>query len=110
MRGEIWLVNLDPTVGSEIGKTRPCAVVSPTEIVAPMTTKNRAAPFRVGVTHGGQKGSILLDRIVRRGQDTVSEEAWNGVGKDTRIPRAEQVGIEAERPSLPGGFDQVEHV
>ena len=71
IRGEIWLVNLDPTVGSEISKTRPCVVVSPAEmhdhlrtvIVAPMTTKSRAAPFRIGVTHGGQKGLILLDQM-----------------------------------------------
>lgn len=71
MRGEIWLVNLDPTVGSEIRKTRPCVVVSPPEmhdhlrtvIVAPMTTKNRAAPFRIGVTHAGRKGLILLDQL-----------------------------------------------
>jgi mRNA interferase MazF len=71
MRGEIWLVNLDPTVGSEIRKMRPCVVVSPAEmhdqlrtvIVAPMTTKNRAVPFRIGVTHGGQKGLILLDQM-----------------------------------------------
>jgi mRNA interferase MazF len=71
MRGEIWLVNLDPSVGSEIRKTRPCVVVSPAEmhdhlhtvIVAPMTTKGRAAPFRIGVAHGGQKGLILLDQM-----------------------------------------------
>jgi len=71
MPGEIWLVNLDPTEGSEIRKTRPCVVVSPAEmhdhlhtvIVAPMTTKGRAAPFRIGVTHGGQKGLILLDQM-----------------------------------------------
>jgi mRNA interferase MazF len=71
MRGEIWLVNLDPTVGSEIRKTRPCVVVSPAEmhdhlrtvIVAPMTTGSRAAPFRIGVTHGGRKGLILLDQM-----------------------------------------------
>jgi mRNA interferase MazF len=70
MRGEIWLVNLDPTAGSEIRKTRPCVVVSPAEmhdhlrtvIVAPMTTKSRAAPFRIAVTHGGKKGLILLDQ------------------------------------------------
>ena len=70
-RGEIWLVNLDPTVGSEVKKTRPCVVVSPAEmhdhlrtaIVAPMTTKSRAAPFRIGVTHGGKKGLILLDQM-----------------------------------------------
>ena len=70
-RGEIWLVNLDPTMGSEIKKSRPCVVVSPAEmhdhlrtvIVAPMTTKSRPAPFRVPVTHGGQKGLILLDQV-----------------------------------------------
>ena len=70
-RGEIWLVNLDPTIGSEIRKTRPCVVLSPEEmhahlrtvIVAPMTTKSRPAPFRVGVTHGGRKGLILLDQM-----------------------------------------------
>ena len=70
-RGEIWLVNLDPTVGSEIKKSRPCAVISPGElndhlrtvIVAPMTSKGFAAPFRVAVTHGGTKGLILLDQI-----------------------------------------------
>jgi len=71
IRGEIWLVNLDPTVGSEIRKTRPCVVVSPAEmhdhlrtlIVAPMSTKSRRAPFRIGVTHGGKKGMILLDQV-----------------------------------------------
>ncbi len=71
MRGEIWLVNLDPTLGSEIKKTRPCVVLSPAEmhdhlrtvIVAPMTTQGRAAPFRIAVTHGGQKGLILLDQM-----------------------------------------------
>ncbi len=70
-RGEIWLVNLDPTVGNEIRKSRPCVVVSPPEmhdhlrtvIVAPMTTKSRPAPFRVPVTHAGLKGLILLDQL-----------------------------------------------
>ena len=70
-RGEIWLVNLDPTVGSEIKKTRPFVVVSPSEmhdhlrtvLVAPMTTAGRQAPFRIGVTHGGRKGLILLDQV-----------------------------------------------
>ena len=70
-RGEIWLVNLDPKIGSEIRKSRPCVVVSPAEmhdyvrtvIVAPMTTGSRAAPFRIGVTHDGKKGLILLDQM-----------------------------------------------
>ena len=70
-RGDIWLVTLDPTVGSEIKKSRPCVVVSPPEmhdylrtvIVAPMTTKSRPAPFRIPLSHGGKKGLILLDQI-----------------------------------------------
>jgi len=70
-RGEIWLINLDPTVGSEIRKSRPCVIVSPPElnrylrtvIVAPMTSKGFAAPFRVPVTHAGTKGLIVLDQL-----------------------------------------------
>ncbi len=70
-RGEIWLVNLDPTVGSEIRKARPCVVISPAElndhlrtvIVAPMTSKGFTAPFRVPVAHAGTKGLIVLDQI-----------------------------------------------
>ena len=70
-RGEIWLVNLDPTVGSEIKKSRPCVVVSPSElndhlrtvIVAPMTSKGFGAPFRVPVTYAGTKGLMVLDQL-----------------------------------------------
>ena len=70
-RGDVWLVALDPTVGSEIQKTRPCVVISPPElhdhlrtvIVAPMTTAGRAAPFRVPLTFMRKKGLILLDQI-----------------------------------------------
>ncbi len=70
-RGEIWQVNLDPTVGSEIKKSRPCVVISPAEmhdhlrtvIVAPMTTGSRPAPFRIPVSHSGKEGLILLDQI-----------------------------------------------
>ena len=71
VRGEIWLATLAPTVGSEIQKTRPCVVVSPAEmhdylrtvIVAPMTTGNKPAPYRIPVTFQGKKGLILLDQI-----------------------------------------------
>ena len=70
-RGEIWVVNLDPTVGRENRKLRPCVVVSPPElnrylrtvILAPMTSKGFAAPFRVPVTHAGTKGLIVLDQL-----------------------------------------------
>ena len=70
-RGDIWLAALDPTVGSEIQKTRPCVVISPPElhdhlrtaIVAPMTTGSRPAPFRIPITFEGKRGLILLDQI-----------------------------------------------
>jgi mRNA interferase MazF len=70
-RGDIWLVTLDPTVGGELRKSRPCLVVSPAEmhdhlrtvIVAPMTTKGNRAPFRIAITHAGKKGLILLDQL-----------------------------------------------
>lgn len=69
--GDIWLAALDPTVGSEIQKTRPCVVVSPIEmnahlrtvIVVPMTTGSRSAGFRVPLTFQGKTGLMLLDQI-----------------------------------------------
>lgn len=70
-RGEIWLAALDPTIGSEIQKTRPCLVVSPDEmndhlrtaIVAPLTTGSHPAPFRVAVTFKGKSGLVLPDQM-----------------------------------------------
>jgi mRNA interferase MazF len=70
-RGDIVLVNLDPTVGSEIQKTRPCVVVSPDElnwnlrtyIVAPMTTGGYSYPFRVPCRFKGKSGHVVLDQI-----------------------------------------------
>ena len=70
-RGEIWLAALDPTVGSEIRKSRPCVVISPPEmhdhlrtvIVAPMTTGAHPAPFRIAITFRGKSGLILLDQV-----------------------------------------------
>ncbi len=70
-RGEVWLVSLDPTIGSEIQKTRPCVIISPAElhdhlrtvIVAPMTTGSRPARFRAPVTFQGKTGLILVDQI-----------------------------------------------
>lgn len=68
---EIVLVNLDPTIGSEIQKTRPCVVISPNEInhnlrtvvIAPMTTKSRSYPTRVKVKHNNQVGWVVIDQI-----------------------------------------------
>lgn len=70
-RFDVYLVNLDPTVGSEIKKTRPCLVISPDEmnrwigtvIVAPMTTKGRPYPTRVPCEFQGKEGQVVLDQI-----------------------------------------------
>jgi mRNA interferase MazF len=70
-RGEVWLTTLDPTVGSEIQKTRPCLIVSPPElhdylrtvIVAPMTTGSKPSSYRVPIAFQGKRGSILLDQV-----------------------------------------------
>jgi mRNA interferase MazF len=68
---DICQVNLDPTIGHEIKKTRPCVVISPDEmnkylatvIIAPMTTKSHEYPTRVPVTFQNKKGWIVLDQI-----------------------------------------------
>ncbi|MBS9392050.1 MAG: type II toxin-antitoxin system PemK/MazF family toxin [Dolichospermum sp. LBC05a] len=70
-RFDVFLVNLDPTIGSEIKKTRPYLVISPNEInhhiatviVAPMTTKGQPYPTRVTCQFQGQNGQIVLDQI-----------------------------------------------
>ena len=70
-RFDVYLGNLDPTVGSEIKKTRPCLVISPAEmnrwirtvIVAPMTTKGRSYPTRVDCEFQGKEGQVVLDQI-----------------------------------------------
>ncbi len=70
-RFEVYLINLDPTIGSEIQKTRPCLIISPDEmnthiatvIVAPMTTKGRDYPTRVNCQFEGKSGQIVLDQI-----------------------------------------------
>ncbi len=76
-RGDIFLVSLDPTRGSEIRKTRPCVIISPDElnahvrtfIVAPLTTGSHPYPFRVRCNFQGRTGHIVLDQI-----RTVDEE------------------------------------
>ena len=70
-RFEVFLVNLDPTVGHEIKKNRPCLIISPNEmnhyistvIVAPMTTKGRNYPTRISCSFRGKSGQIVLDKI-----------------------------------------------
>jgi len=70
-RFDVYLIRLDPTVGSEIKKTRPCLIVSPDEmnhhirtvIIAPMTTKGRQYPTRVPCRFRGKTGQVVLDQI-----------------------------------------------
>jgi mRNA interferase MazF len=70
-RFDVFLINLDPTVGSEIQKTRPCLIISPDEmnrhirtvIVAPMTTAGKDYPTRVPCEFQRKKGQIVLDQV-----------------------------------------------
>lgn len=70
-RGDVYLVGLDPTLGSEIRKTRPCVVVSPDElnrhlrtvIIAPMTTGGEAYPWRATCRFRGRSGFVALDQL-----------------------------------------------
>jgi mRNA interferase MazF len=70
-RGDIYLVSLNPTLGSEIRKTRPCVVVSPNElnahlrtfIVAPLTTGGHRYPFRVRCNFEGKDGHVVIDQL-----------------------------------------------
>ena len=71
MQYQIVLVNLDPTIGSEMKKTRPCVIISPNEmnkylntiVVAPMTSSPKKYPTRVEINHDKKKGWIVLDQI-----------------------------------------------
>ncbi len=71
LRYEVYLVNLDPTIGSEIKKTRPCIVISPNEmntnistvIVAPLTSTKKNYPTRINCQVQGKEGQIVLDQI-----------------------------------------------
>ena len=93
-RFDVYLIELDPTRGHEIKKTRPCLIISPNEmnrfistvIVAPMTTKGRAYPSRFSCVFQGTKGQVVLDQIrtvdkerLGRRLGTISKKAQAGV-------------------------------
>jgi len=90
-RFDVYLINLDPTIGSEIQKTRPCLVISPDEmnrfirtvIVAPMTTKGRSYPTRVSCKFQGRQGQIVLDQI-RTVDKTRLVRRLGKIGKQTQ--------------------------
>jgi mRNA interferase MazF len=94
-RFDVWLVNLDPTIGREIQKTRPCLIVSPDEmnrhiatvIVTPMTTKGRLYPTRVACRFQGKAGQIVLDQL-------------RTVDKARLVTRLGQIGAQAQQAAL----------
>ena len=76
---QVVLINLDPTQGSEMKKTRPCVVISPNEmnkhlrtvVVAPMTTSSKNYPTRLEITHDGKNGWVALDQIRTIGKERI---------------------------------------
>ncbi len=94
-RFEVYLINLDPTVGSEIQKTRPCLIISPDEmnrhiatvIVAPMTTKGQSYPTRIPCKFQGKDGQVVLDQL-------------RTVDKVRLIRRLGRISVETQRAVL----------
>ena len=99
-RFDVFLVNLDPTIGSEIQKTRPCAIISPDEmnrnistvIIAPMTTKGRVYPTRVICLFQGKDGQIVLDQIRTVDKSRLVKK----IGEISQEEQREVLGILAE--------------
>ena len=89
---QIVLVNLDPTVGSEIKKTRPCVIISPNEmnkflqtiIVAPMTSSPKTYPTRIEINHDKKKGWIVLDQIRTVDRQRITKVLGNLTEKEIR--------------------------
>jgi mRNA interferase MazF len=94
-RFDVYLVNLDPVIGHEICKTRPCLIISPDEmnanistiIVAPMTTQGRDYPTRVNCRFEGKDGQIVLDQI-------------RTVDKVRLVKKLGKISLEAQKKTL----------
>ena len=99
-RFDVYLINLDPTIGSEIQKTRPCLVISPdiinrfirTVIVAPMTSQGTAYPTRVACKFQGKQGQVVLDQI----RTVDKTRLIKRLGKIDRQTRAEVLSVLSE--------------
>ena len=99
-RFEVHLVNLDPTIGKEIRKTRPCLIISPDEmnqvirtvIIAPMTTRGKSYPTRVTCRFQRTTGRIVLDQIRTVDQRRLVRK----LGKISRKTAVEVLGVLAE--------------
>lgn len=89
---QIVLVNLDPTIGSEMKKTRPCVIISPNEmnkflqtiVVAPMTSSSKTYPTRVEINHDKKKGWIILDQIRTVDRQRIIKVLGNLTEKEVR--------------------------
>ena len=99
-RFDVYLVNLDPTVGAEIQKTRPCLIVSPDEmnayiqtaIIAPMTTKARNYPTRVSCRFEGKDAHIVLDQLRTIDKSRLIER----LGRISPVTQKRVLGVLAE--------------
>ncbi len=99
-RFDVYLINLDPTVGSEIQKTRPCLVVSPDEmnrfiktvIVAPMMTKGTSYPTRVACRFQGKQGQVVLDQL----RTVDKTRLFKRLGKIDKQTQAEVLSVLSE--------------
>ena len=89
---EIVLVNLDPTIGSEMQKTRPAVILSPNEmnkylntvVIAPMTSSSKSYPTRVEVNHNKTKGWIVLDQIRTIDRQRITKKLDKLIDKDIK--------------------------
>ena len=92
---QIVLVNLDPTVGREMKKTRPCVIISPNEmnkylhtiVVAPMTSSSKIYPTRVEINHDKKKGWIVLDQIRTINRQRIIKVLGSLTDKETKKTR-----------------------
>jgi mRNA interferase MazF len=91
-RFEVYFINLDPTIGSEIKKTRPCVIISPNEmnhnistlIIAPITSKLKNYPTRISCKIEGKQGQIVLDQIRTVDKSRIVKKI-NTLNKTTQI-------------------------
>ena len=93
---QIVLVNLDPTLGSEIKKTRPCVIISPNEmnrylntiVIAPMTTSSKSYPTRIEISHNKKTGWIVLDQIRTIDRQRIIKSLGNLTDKESHAVKA----------------------
>jgi len=94
---DIYLINLDPTIGSEIQKVRPCVVISPDEMnqslrtvqIAPMTSNTRSYPWRVAICFQNKKGAIAVDQLRTIDKQRIKKRL--GVLPDAAIKNFKQI-------------------